>query len=98
MARSELVVFRNGFSARAAVVERLLSIECRGARFALLADGGFRVEPASVLTPGDAAFLRAHRVEARAVVRYQADDVHLFTDATRAQRTPLLEGRGERVA
>jgi hypothetical protein len=97
MARSEFVTFRGGFIARLDVVERLLDLERRGAQFALLADGGFRVEPADVLTPDDSAFLKAHRDEARAVVRYQADDAHLFTDVTLAQPRHV-PGRQERTA
>lgn len=85
MTASRLVTFRGGFVADEAVVIRLLTLEARGARFVLLADGGFRVVPPSVLTPDDTAFLRSHRAEARAIVRYQADDAHLFSDVTLAQ-------------
>jgi hypothetical protein len=80
MACSELVTFRGGFVADADVVRRLLDIEDRGARFVLLPDGRFKVDPANVLTADDCAFLQARRDEARAVVAYQADDRHLFTD------------------
>ena len=80
-----LVTFRGGFVAPWPVVARLLDLEARGARFALLDGGRFRVEPADVLTPGDRVFLTAHRDEARRVLDYQADDAHLFTDRTLAQ-------------
>lgn len=75
-----LVTFRGGFVADVDVVVRLVDLEARGARFVLLADGGFQVVPSDVLTPDDRAFLAAHRAEARAVVRYQADDSHLYDD------------------
>jgi hypothetical protein len=82
---ARLVTFRGGFVAAEAVVIRLLDLEFRGARFVLLADGGFRVVPAHVLTAEDRAFLQAHRDEARAVVRYQASDEHLFDDKSLAR-------------
>jgi hypothetical protein len=74
-----IVTFRGGFVADWAVVRRLLDLEARGARFELKLNGGFRVLPASALTPDDTAFLRARRDEARKVLEYQADDAHLFT-------------------
>jgi hypothetical protein len=80
-----LVTFRGGAVFRLDVVARLLALEHRGARFVLLADGGFRVVPPDLLTADDTAFLRAHRDQARAVVRYQADDSHLFTDTSQAR-------------
>ncbi len=87
MASSEqrLVTFRGGFVASLEVVERLLAIEARGARFVPLAGGRFKVDPPSVLTPEDTTFLAAHRDEARRVLAYQADDAHLFTDQSQAQ-------------
>lgn len=81
-----LVTFRGGFVASEAVVIRLLDLERRGARFVLESAERFRVVPASVLTPDDTAFLRQHLAEARAIVRYQADDAHLFDDTRHAQR------------
>ena len=65
---SELVTFRGGFVAKMALVSRLIDIEARGARFHLEAAGRFRVEPASVLTPEDSQYLRAHRDHARQVL------------------------------
>ena len=87
MALSEdrLVTCRGGFTASLGVVERLLAIEARGAKFVLQADGRFKVEPPSALTPKDATFLKAHRAEVRRVLAYQADDSHLFTDQSQAQ-------------
>lgn len=79
-----LVTFQGGFVANLAVVQRLIDLEARGARYVLLAGGRFRVVPASVLTPDDTAFLRQHRDEARRVLEYQADDRHLWDDKTRA--------------
>lgn len=73
MASSELVTFRGGFVADVAVVRGLLDLEARGARFALLADGRFRVEPTELLTDEDRVFLRTRRDEARLVIQYQAD-------------------------
>jgi hypothetical protein len=68
-----LVTFQGGFVADMAVVYRLIDLEARGARFVLLAHGRFRVEPTSLLTTDDVAFLRARRDEVRAVLDYQAD-------------------------
>ncbi len=82
---SRLVTFKGGFVASLEVVERLLTIEARGARFVPLADGRVKVDPPSTLTPEDTTFLTAHRDEARRVMAYQADDAHLFTDRSRAQ-------------
>lgn len=67
---SDLVTFRGGFVADWLLVRCLLDIESRGATFVLLDGGRFRVEPASVLTPDDVAFLRAHRDAARACIAY----------------------------
>jgi hypothetical protein len=69
-----MVTFKGGFVAARAVVARLLDLEYRSARFVLKPGGGFRVVPATVLTPDDTAFLRQHRDEARAVLEYQADE------------------------
>ena len=80
-----LVTFRGGFTASLEVVERLLAIEARGARFVPLPDGRVQVDPPSVLTPEDTTFLGAHRDEARRVLSYQVDDSHLFTDQSLAQ-------------
>ncbi len=67
----QLVTFRGGLVADWAVVTRLLDLESRGARFELKPDGGFRVIPASALTPDDRAFLKAHRDEARRILEYE---------------------------
>lgn len=91
-----LVTFRGGFVASWPVVARLLDLEVRGARFVLLAGGRFRVEPGTVVTDEDRAFLLAHRDEARSVIEYQADDRHLYTDRTVAQ-APRLPGREQTV-
>ena len=87
MASSEqrLVLLRGGCVAFLEVVERLLAVEARGAKFVAQADGRFKVEPLTALTPEDATFLKAHRDEARRVLAYQADDAHPFTDQSRAQ-------------
>jgi hypothetical protein len=89
---SRLVSFRGGFVAPLVVVERLIAIEARGARFVPLIDGRFKVEPPSALTPEDTAFLKAHRDEARRVLAYQADDSHLFADQSRSGGAPA-DGR-----
>jgi hypothetical protein len=75
---SGLVMFRGGFVADWAVVQRLLDIEARGCSFHLETGGRFRVIPPDRLTADDVAFLRARRDEARRVLAYQADDSHLF--------------------
>ena len=80
-----LVTFKGGFTASLEVVERLLTVEARGARFVSQADGRFRVAPPSALTPEDATFFKEHQDEARRVLAYQADDAHLFTDQSLAQ-------------
>ena len=79
------VTFRDGFVASLGVVERLIAIEARGAKFVPLADGRVQVDPPSVLTPEDTTFLGAHRHEARRVLAYQADDAHLWDDKSQAQ-------------
>ena len=71
----QLVVFKGGFSAAWPVVERLLRLEGRGARFELAAGGRFRVLPPTILTGDDVQFLRAHRAEARAVLSYQPPEI-----------------------
>ena len=97
MALSErLVTFKGGFVASLEVVQRLLAIEARGARFVSLAGGRFKVDPPSVLTPEDVAFLAAHRDEARRVLAYQADDAHLFTDQSQAQPGRLPDDAPQR--
>ena len=78
------------------VVERLLTVEARGARFVPLAGGRFKVEPPSALTPEDTTFLKGHRDEARRVLNYQADDSHLFTDQSQAQRGYLPDDATQR--
>jgi hypothetical protein len=94
--RSRLVTFRGGFVASLVVVERLFTIEARGARFVSLLDGRFKVEPPSALTFEDSAFLKAHRDEARRVLSYQADDSHLFTDQSQAQSVRLPDDATQR--
>jgi len=73
-----LVTFSGGFVADWQVVRRLLDLEARGGRFVLLADGRIRVEPAGLLDAESRVFLRAHLVEARRVLEYEADDSHLL--------------------
>ena len=91
MASSErrVVHFKGGFVASLVVVERLLAIEARGARFVPLVGGRFKVEPPSALTPEDATFLKAHRDEARRVLAYTADDSHLWDDKGQTQPARL---------
>jgi hypothetical protein len=67
---SSLVTFRHGFVADWQVVQRLLDLEDRGAKFRLEEGGRFRVTPPSVLTPDDTAFLRQRRDEVRACIAY----------------------------
>ena len=93
-----LVTFRGGFVASLEVVERLIVIEARGARFVSLAGGRFKVDPPSVLTPEDTTFLKAHRDEARRVLSYQADDSHLFTDQSQAQPARLPDNEPQKVS
>jgi hypothetical protein len=69
-AASDLVIFKGGFSAAWPVVERVLDLETRGARFSRHEDGSYRVVPASVLTADDRLFIRVHRDELRAVLAY----------------------------
>jgi hypothetical protein len=70
-----LVTFRGGFVAEWLVVEWLLDLEARGARFELVDGGRFLVMPPAILTPADRTFLQARRDEARAVIRYYTDEV-----------------------
>ena len=67
-------MFRGGFTARAAVVVRLLDLEARGAKFTLQPGGHFRVDPVDVLTDDDIRFLRIYRDEARRVISYEAPE------------------------
>ena len=78
------------------VLKRLWAIEALGCSFALKDDGGFRVVPWDKLTPADDVFLRAHRDEARRILRYQADDSHLFTDQSQAPRGYLPDNAPQR--
>ncbi len=97
MASSEprLVTFRGGVVASLEVVERLLAIEARGARFVPVG-GRFKVDPLSTLTPEDTTFLKAHRDEARRVLAYQADDAHLWDDKGQAQPSRLPGDESQR--
>ncbi len=99
MASSEqrLVTFKGGFIASLELVERLLAIEARGARFVPVG-GRFKVDPLSTLTPEDTTFLKAHRDEARRVLAYQADDSHLFVDRSRAQPARLPDNEPQKVS
>ena len=67
---SQMVSFKGGFAAAWTVVSRLLDLEARGATFQLIDDDRFKVDPPSVLTADDIAFLRQHRDEFRACVEY----------------------------
>ena len=93
---SRLVTFKGGFVAPLEIVERLLTIEARGARFVSLLDGRFKVEPPSALTFEDSAFLKAHRDEARRVLSYQADDSHLWDDKGQAPPVSLPSDQPQR--
>ena len=93
---SRLVTFKGGFVASVEVVQRLLAIEARGAKFVALAGGRFKVEPVEILTAEDTTFLKAHRDEARLVLAYQADDSHLFTDQSQAQPGRLPDDASQR--
>ena len=91
-----LVIFRGGFVADLALVKRLWDIEARGCSFHRKDDGGFRVVPSGQLTPDEVDFFRARRDEARRVLAYQADDGHLFTDKSQAQRHRLPDAATQR--
>lgn len=93
-----LVTFRGGFTASLEVVQRLLTIESRGAQFVSQADGRFRVDPPSAMTPEDATFLKAHRDEARRVLSYTADDSHLWDDKSQAQPARLAKTEPQKVS
>ena len=71
----EVVTMRHGFVAERDVLERLWSIEARGASF-VITETGFDVTPQGILTHGDRAFLLAHLDEAKRIVNYEADNPH----------------------
>ena len=56
---SRLVTFKGGFVASVEVVQRLLAIEARGAKFVALAGGRFKVEPVEILTAEDTTVLES---------------------------------------
>ena len=74
----KLVTFSGGFVADWHVVRCLLDLEAKGATFVLLDGDRIRVEPSGLLDADSRDLLRAHRAEAVAVLRYQADDSHLL--------------------
>ena len=96
MATTSLVTFRDGFVASVTVLQRLWAIEALGCSFALKDDGGFHVVHWDKLMPADDAFLRAHRDEVRRLIAYQADESHLFTDQSQAQRGYLPDDATQR--
>ena len=85
---SKFVTLRGGVVASVAVLERLWAIEARGGTFVLTDNGGYDIEPEGILTHTERVFLLEHRDEARRLVRYQADDLHL-TDAP-APSSPVI--------
>ena len=70
------MVFRGGFVADWAVVQRLLDLEARGLTFELLADGRFRVAPGRLLARNDRTFLRTFRDEAHDIIEYYTRAEH----------------------
>lgn len=70
MASYELVPLLGGVALPRVVIERLLDLETRGARFYLAPEGRFRVDPAHLLSSDDFAFLRFHRQAARQAIEY----------------------------
>ena len=70
MESSDFVTFRGGFTVAWPIVEKILDLESRGARFYLADHGRFRVDPVNILTTSDVRFLQAHRDDTRRVVEY----------------------------
>ena len=68
---------RDGFVAERYVLQRLWSIEARGASF-VITETGFSITPEGIITPRDRAFLLAHLDEAKRIVNYEAADTHLY--------------------
>jgi hypothetical protein len=73
--KDAIVTLRGGVVVELAVLKVLWSLEDRGAKFLLKSDGGFRVEPAALLTAAETQFLRQHRNEARRVLEYTCPEV-----------------------
>jgi hypothetical protein len=69
-----LVTFRGGFVADWRVVEKVIQLEAKDARFTVLHGDRIQIEPAGLLDPDTRVFPAAHRAEAIAVLRYEADD------------------------
>ncbi|MDA1307325.1 MAG: hypothetical protein O2917_08700 [Acidobacteria bacterium] len=65
-----IVTLKGGVTMPLAIIQRLIDLEDRGCTFRLEAEGRFRVTPPSALTPDDAAFLSAHRDDARRAIQY----------------------------
>ena len=74
-----MVNLRGGLTTTASALRVLWDLENRG--FAFEVSGGrFRVVPAANLSPADVAAIREQREALLALVRYQPDDSHLFSD------------------
>jgi hypothetical protein len=64
-----LIPLRGGFVVRTSIVLWLCEVSFR-LRFDVLADGGLYVSPRMAITPADDQFLRAHRDDVIAALRF----------------------------
>ena len=83
---SHVVHLRGGFTTSEAALRLLWQLENDGYTVRLL-DGRLQVLPVDRLTPALAQTIRQHRYELIALVRYEPDDSHLFTDTHPYART-----------
>jgi hypothetical protein len=73
-----LVMLRGGLTAQLAPYLLLIRLEADGIRLRLDADGHLWVDPFDQLQAADAALLRQYRPDVIKLLRYVADDRHLY--------------------
>jgi hypothetical protein len=71
-ASERFLVLRGGLVAELSVLRQLWALEDRGCRFTIEADGRVQISPESAVTTEEVEFLRAHHVETRQLVAYEA--------------------------
>lgn len=74
----EVVVLTGGVTARVAPYLLLIRLEAEGFRFLLDADDHLDVVPGDRLHPDDVRALRQYRDDVIRLLRYVADDRHLY--------------------
>ena len=79
----DVVVLTGGVTARLAPYLLLIRLEAEGFRLLLDAEDHLDVVPGDRLHPDDVQALRRYRHDVVNLLRYVADDRHLFTDRPR---------------